>query len=76
MEIVVVAIVFGAIVAVTAIISQTVVRLIGRPAQNRDAIENEPQLMQELYHGLTKLEERIEALETLLLDRDKHGNVS
>jgi phage shock protein B len=31
---------------------------------------NETKLIQELHQGLTKMEERIEALETLLLDRD------
>ena len=69
-----VGIVFGSIIAVMAIISWTVVRLLGKPGQSHDVIENESQLMQELYHGLNKLEERIESLETILLDREKPGS--
>ena len=33
--------------------------------------EEETKLMQELYQGLTRMEERVEALETLLLDRER-----
>jgi phage shock protein B len=69
-------IVFGSIVAIMAIISWTVVRLLGKSGQSHDDIENESQLMQELYHGLNKLEERIESLETILLDREKPGSGS
>ena len=31
----------------------------------------EARLIQDIYHGLLKMEERIEALETLLLERDR-----
>ena len=31
----------------------------------------ETQMIQDIYHGLTKMEERIEALETILLKRKK-----
>ncbi len=34
---------------------------------------DEAQLMQELYQGLSRLEDRVESLETILLDR-KDGN--
>jgi len=38
----------------------------------------ESQMIQDIYHGLTRMEERIEALETLLLDREhrKEGDRS
>jgi phage shock protein B len=37
----------------------------------------ETRLIQDIYHGLIKMEERVEALETLLLERDrKEGGVS
>lgn len=46
-------------------------RMIGREpsrARSKDAVE-ETRLIQELYHGLSRMEQRIESLETLLLDR-------
>jgi phage shock protein B len=30
-------------------------------------------MIQELYQGLSKMEERVDALETILLDREKKG---
>jgi phage shock protein B len=33
--------------------------------------EEETKLIQELYQGLSKMEERVEALETILLDRQR-----
>ncbi len=33
--------------------------------------KEEAGLIQEIYHGLSKMETRIEALETILLDRDR-----
>lgn len=32
--------------------------------------EDETRLIQEIYHGLTKMEDRIETLETLLIDSE------
>jgi phage shock protein B len=36
----------------------------------------EARLIQDIYHGLLKMEERVEALETLLLEREKKGDES
>jgi phage shock protein B len=36
-----------------------------------DQQADETRLIQDIYHGLQKMEERIEALETLLLDRER-----
>jgi phage shock protein B len=33
--------------------------------------DQEAKMIQEIYHGLTKMEERVEALETLLLEKEK-----
>jgi len=41
----------------------------------RDRLNSEEsQLMQELYHGFTEMERRIESLETLLLDKERKRN--
>lgn len=36
----------------------------------REAIEDETRMIQEMYQGLVRMEERIEALETILLEKD------
>jgi len=41
------------------------------PGQSQHISTEEAKLMQELYQGLVRMEERIEALETLLLDRER-----
>ncbi|HRI89945.1 MAG TPA: phage-shock protein [Candidatus Hydrogenedentes bacterium] len=38
---------------------------------NRESNVDEAKLIQDIYHGLLKMEERVEALETLLLEREK-----
>ena len=39
------------------------------PEQSQQLQEEETRLIQELHRGLAKMEERVETLETLLLDR-------
>jgi phage shock protein B len=34
---------------------------------------DEGKIFQEIHHGLQRMEERVEALETLMLDREKKG---
>jgi phage shock protein B len=44
----------------------------GRKSNSNNA--EEARMIQDIYHGLGKMEQRIEALETLLLDRQRKGN--
>jgi phage shock protein B len=46
-----------------------IVRLFTR--SGREGVEGEAQMIQEMYQGLARMEERIEALETILLEKDK-----
>lgn len=46
----------------------------GRRADRELRVE-ETRLIQDVYHGLLKMEERVEALETLLLERDRKDTV-
>ena len=46
-----------------------IIRLFTRTG--REGGENEAQMIQEMYQGLARMEERIETLETILLE--KHG---
>ena len=74
--ILIVLIVFGALLAGVTIVCWTIVRLVTGGGRGNAASAEETQLMQELYHGLSKMEQRVEALETLLLERDHRGDPS
>jgi phage shock protein B len=41
---------------------------------NRNHRAEDSRMIQETYRGLSRLEERIEALETILLDRKREGH--
>ena len=41
--------------------------------RGKQAVAQETQIMQEIHHGLSKMTERVEALETILLDEEKKG---
>ncbi len=41
------------------------------PEQSRQLRAEEAKLMQEMYQGLARMEERVEALEAILLDRER-----
>ena len=44
----------------------------GSPSRKGERLQaEEAELMQKLYQGLARMEERIDALETLLLERDR-----
>jgi phage shock protein B len=42
--------------------------------RSQELVDEETRLIQDIYHGLLKMEERVESLETLLLDREKRGD--
>lgn len=45
----------------------------GSRKADRSVQAEETRLIQDIYHGLIKMEERVEALETLLLERERKG---
>ena len=72
-EVIIVAIVFGSIVFALAIIPGTILLAIkffrgGRTAGNQ---AEETKMIQESYKGHSRMEERVEALETIMLDHEK-----
>ena len=74
-EVLIVAIVFGSIILALAIIPGTILLAIkffrgGQPAGDQAA---EARMIQEIYKGLSRMEERVEALETILLDHEKRN---
>ena len=71
--VVVVAIVFGSIVTIAGLLCGTVLVIIrmknsGFSTSSREASKQEATMIQEIYQGLDRMEKRIEALETILMD--------
>lgn len=68
-----VAIVFGSIVTLVALVCGTVLLLIkfrreGLSPSRRQQRSDEAAVIQELYQGLARMEKRVEALETILME--------
>jgi phage shock protein B len=75
-SVLIVAIVFGSLIIALAIIPVTIlfaIRIVkGRvPGKNQALADEEARMIQEIYHCLEKMEARVEALETLLLDKER-----
>jgi phage shock protein B len=73
---IIVAIIFSGIVLALAVIGSTILMAIkiikgglSRKKQKHQA--DEARMIQEIYQGLSRMEERVESLETILLDGDK-----
>jgi phage shock protein B len=78
-QVLIVAIVFGSIIIALAIIPATILFAIkifrgSVSANSRGLADEEAKMIQEIYHGLTRMEARVEALETLLLEKEKKGH--
>jgi phage shock protein B len=74
----IVAIVFGGLVLALAIIGSTIligIRIVkgGFSRKGQAFKADETRMIQELYQGLSKMEERVDALETILLDQERKG---
>jgi len=72
-EALIVAIIFGSFVLIPAVIGGTIllsIKLLKGGASRKDQADDS-KIIQEIYQGLSRMEERVEALETILLDRKK-----
>ena len=72
-EALIVAIVFGSFVLIPAVIGGTIlmsIKLLKGGTSRRDQAEDS-KIIQEIYQGLSRMEERVEALETIMMDQDK-----
>jgi hypothetical protein len=72
----IVAIVFGGIVLALAIVGSTIlmaVRILkgGFSRKGQEVQAEEARIIQEMYRGLSEMERRVEALETLLLEQER-----
>jgi phage shock protein B len=71
-EVLIVAIVFGSILLALAIIPGAIILAIKffRGGQSAGDQAEETKMIQEIYTALSRMEERVEALETILLDQE------
>jgi phage shock protein B len=72
----IVAVVFAGIVLALAIVGGTILMAIkiikgGGSPKDQQHLAEEARMVQEIYQGLSRLEERLESLETILFDREK-----
>ena len=72
----IVAIVFGGLVLALAIVGSTVIMAIkilkgGFSRKGQDLQAKEARTIQEIYQGLSQMEKRVEALETILLEKER-----
>jgi len=75
----IVAIIFSGIAMALAIVGGTILLAIrlftgARSQPDRQASAEEARMIQEVYRNLTRMEERIEALEIILLEKDRKGS--
>ncbi|MGD2269576.1 MAG: phage-shock protein [Desulfobacterales bacterium] len=73
---IIVAIVFSGIVLALAVVGSTILMAIkiikgGVSSKDRKHQSDETRMIQEIYQGLSRMEERVESLETILLDSEK-----
>ena len=74
--VIIAAIVFGGIILALAIIGSTIlmgIRLFkgGVSSKERQSQTDEAKMIQEIHQGLTRMEERVDALETIILDHER-----
>lgn len=76
-NIIIVSIVFGSIVALAALICGTILIVLktrSRTQATGAGDQDEAKIIQEIYQGLDRMEERIESLETILMEnKEKEG---
>ena len=75
------AIISGGIILALAIIGSTILMAIkmlkgGLSRKGQKLESEESRIIQEIYQGLSKMEKRVEALETIILDREREDTSS
>lgn len=77
-SIIIVAIIFGSLVTLAGLLCGTVLVIIkmrqSNPKRSKQNSGDDAMMVQEIYRGLEKMEQRIEALETILMDGHDTGD--
>ena len=76
----IVATVFGGVILALAIIGSTIlmgIKIIkgGVSREGQKSQAEEAKMIQEIYEGLSKMEQRIDSLETIILDSKREGKI-
>jgi len=74
----IVGIVFGSLILALTIIAGTILAMIksrhgGISRQSRKDAAEEAKMMQKIFQGLSRMEKRVESLETILMDQKEKG---
>ena len=74
----IVTIVFGSLVIILGTICATILLAMklrhgGLSAHSRQAREEEARMIQDIYQGLSRMEQRVEALETILMEHTERS---
>ncbi len=77
----IIAIIFGGSILALAIIGSTILIAIklfkgGASRKGQKLETEEARIIQEIYQGLSKMEKRLEALETIILDKGRKDKIS
>lgn len=75
--VIITAIVFGSILTFAALVCGTILAIVktrnsGLSSGSRKSQSEEARIIQEIYQGLSRMEERIDALETILMDHQEN----
>lgn len=78
-SVIIVGIVFGSIITLVGLLCGTVLMIVkirqsGLSSKGKKGADDETLMIQEIYRGLEKMEQRIEALETILMDGHTSGD--
>ncbi|QTA92645.1 phage-shock protein [Desulfonema magnum] len=70
------AVIFGSLVLALSAVAGTifiVIRILrgGLSREEREILSEETRMIQDIYQGLSKMERRLDTLETILLDRER-----
>lgn len=73
-SVLIVAIIFGSVLTFVAIVCGTILAIVktrrpGLTGNSGKSQSEEARVIQEIYQGLSRMEERIDALETILMDK-------
>jgi hypothetical protein len=75
----IVTIVFGSLVLILGTVCATILSAMklrhgGLSAHSREAREKEARMIQDIFQGLSRMEQRVEALETILMERKERSS--
>lgn len=75
---IIMAIIFSGVVMALVVVGGTILMAIklfkgGHASSDRHAATKEARMIQEIYRNLTRMEERVEALEIILFEKERKG---